>query len=182
MRLRPADLAPALCAALLCLASHAAARESDRQQEMSLAAEDGDAVLADDGETKLTGNVLITQGTLRIEAGSATIVRKGGAVSRVLFEGRPASLQQEGEDGRPVRASAQKIEYDVDTEVVTLTGNVAVNQGGDDLRGQRVVYDLKNERLNASGQGGSDGRIRMTIQPRAQEPAAEKDADKGTGN
>jgi lipopolysaccharide export system protein LptA len=171
MRLRPADLSLLLSSLLLCCTA-AGARESDRQQPMNLAAEDGDAVLADDGETRLSGNVLITQGTLKIEAASATITRADGAVKKVVFEGSPASLQQEGEDGRPVRAQARQIEYDVPGEVVTLSGDVAVNQGGDDLRGQRIVYDLKNERLNASGEGAADGRIRMTIQPR---PASAKD-------
>lgn len=165
-----------LCALLLGLAPAAMARESDRDQPIELQAEDGDMVLAEDGVTRLRGSVVISQGTLRIAAQNAELTRTGGEMARVVLEGNPASLQQQGEDGRQVHARAQRIDYDVKTEVVTLTGNVSVNQGGDDLRGQRITYDLKSERLNASGQGSEDGRIRMTIQPRARQPAAGTDS------
>jgi lipopolysaccharide export system protein LptA len=138
---------------------------------MSIAADDTDAVLTEDGESRLTGNVLITQGTLRIGADAATISRSGGDVVRVVFEGRPAQLQQENDNGALMKAQARRIDYDVPAENVVLTGAVAVDQAGDTLRGERISYDLKSGRLKAAGDGSDDGRIRMTIQPRASDAA-----------
>ena len=170
MRRRPAEFA-----VLLLLAGAAQARESDRSQPMSIEADDIDATVQDNSETRLSGNVLITQGTLRIRAGSAVISRTDDEIRRVVFEGRPASMQQENDAGVPMKADAERIDYDVAAETVVLTGNVAVDQGADTLRGQRVTYDLKNGRLNASGEGtGEAGRIRMTIQPRAKAAAADE--------
>ena len=153
----------------------AAARETDRSQPMNVEADDFDAAMADTSESKLCGNVRITQGTLDIRAHCATISKVEGEIRRVLFEGDPASLQQENDAGVLMKANGRKIDYDVSGESVVLTGNVAVDQGADTLRGERITYDLKNGRLNASGAGtGEAGRIRMTIQPRpakADEPA-----------
>ena len=149
----------------------AAARESDRQQPMNVEADDFDAAMAETSDTKLCGNVRITQGTLDIHAHCATISRVDGEIRRVLFEGDLASLQQENDAGVLMKANARKIDYDVTGESVVLTGSVAVDQGADTLRGERITYDLKNGRLNASGEGtGEAGRIRMTIQPRPAKP------------
>jgi lipopolysaccharide export system protein LptA len=167
MRLPNAEL---LVLLVLAASGSAAARESDRQQEMKVAAEDTDTQMTDDGETRLIGNVTISQGTLRIEADAATVSRKAGEVVRVVFEGKPARLQQESEQGELMRAQGNRIDYDVGAESVVLSGNVVVDQAGDDLRGERITYDLKSERLKGSGEGGGDGRIHMTIQPRAAKP------------
>lgn len=156
----------------------AVARESDRQQPMSVEADDIDAAMEDTSESKLVGNVLITQGTLRIAAGSATISRADGEIRRVVLEGQPASMQQDNDAGVTMKATAHKIDYDVTGESVVLTGNVAVDQGADTLRGERITYDLKNGRLNASGTGtGPSGRIRMTIQPRPAKPTESAKTD-----
>lgn len=184
MRPRNAEL---LAFALLALASAAAARETDRQQPMSVAADDTDAVLTEDGESRLLGNVLITQGTLRISADAATISRTGGDVVRVVFEGRPARLQQENDNGALMKAQGNRIDYDVAAEHVVLSGAVAVDQAGDTLRGERITYDLKSGRLKAAGDGSEGGRIRMTIQPRpagaaAPSEPAEDDPDGARGD
>lgn len=163
---RPAELL-LLSLAFALTAPLAQARESDREQPMNVEADDIDLTMENTSDTVLKGNVRITQGTLRIDAGQATITRKDGDIVRAVLTGTPASMQQENDEGTPMKASASNIDYDVTGEVVVLTGNVAVDQGADTLRGQRVTYDLKAGKLNASGDGtGADGRIRMTIQPR----------------
>lgn len=174
MRLRPADILPALL--LLALTATADARESDRTQPMSVEADQTDTVLTDDGESRLTGNVAITQGTLRIAAGTAVITRKGGDIVKVTLEGSPATMQQEDDAGAMMQARGNRIEYDVIAESVVMSGNVSVDQGGDTFRSQRLTYDMKNGRLSGQGDGSSDGRVRMTIQPR---PASAPAKDEG---
>jgi lipopolysaccharide export system protein LptA len=161
--------------ALALTAAAASARESDRQQPMSVEADDIEATMDENSESKLVGNVRITQGTLLITAAQATISRDAGEIRRVVLDGAPASMQQDNDEGVTMKANANRIDYDVTGENVVLTGNVAVDQGADTLRGERITYDLKNGRLNASGDGtGERGRIRMTIQPRPKTDAAPK--------
>jgi len=168
MRRRPAEFA-----LLLLLSAAVQARESDRSQPMDVEADDIDITMQDTSESRLIGNVRITQGTLDIRAGVANITRRDEDIRRVVLTGQPATMQQENDAGAVMKASAHRIDYDVTGETVVLTGNVVVDQGADTLRGQRITYDLKNGRLNASGEGTGDaGRIRMTIQPRPKTEAA----------
>jgi lipopolysaccharide export system protein LptA len=183
MHPRLAELAVlSLAAVMLTAPSLSLARESDRNEPMSVQADDLDSMLEADGDSTLVGNVEISQGTLRISADRATVSRKSGDIARVVFEGRPASMQQQNDNGTPMRASANRIDYDVSAESVLLTGNVAVRNGDDDLRGERISYDLNSGRLQSSGDGSSAGRIRMTIQPRATKPKAESSTSKEAGD
>lgn len=155
-----------LALSLFALAGDAGARESDRQQSIELRAQGFDGSLAEDGDSTFTGNVAITQGTLAIGAARMVITRAKGEVARIRFQGQPATMQQQNDNGALMRAAAEKIDYDVTAEIVTLSGNVVVNQDGNDLRGQNIVYNLKDERLNASGADSGEGRIQMTLKPR----------------
>lgn len=154
-----------LLAALLGLAAApgALARTEDRKAPMDIEADRSDAVLTDDGESRLQGNVRITQGSLDVRADSAVIMRRGGAIARVVLEGSPAVLRQVDDEGNPMQADARRIEYDLSGDVVVLTGDVVVAQSRGTLRGERITYDLGSGRVDAGGDGG---RVRMTIQPK----------------
>ena len=156
-------------AALAC--GPVAARSSDRNQPMEIQAEHSSSILNENGEAVLTGNVRIDQGTLAIRADTATIRQQGGETRLVLLEGGPATLQQQADDGATTHAAARRIEYDLASETVLLIGDVVVEQPRGVLRGERVSYDLKTERLDA---GGDSGPIRMVIPPKAspQRPAS----------
>lgn len=152
----------ALGLALACPAAWA--RSDDRDQPLSFDAKGADAVLQSDGESRFT-EVTITQGTLRIQAAQAAVTQSQGEVTRVVLQGEPASLQQEGDDGVLMRAQAQRIDYDTATEVVVLTGRVQIDQGRDTFRAERVRYDTRNGHISGDG-GPGDGRIHLTIQPK----------------
>jgi lipopolysaccharide export system protein LptA len=159
---RASRFIPALL--LLALAQTAGAASNDRQQEMLIGADYTNAALDGDGEAVLRGNVLIEQGSLRVEADEATVTRRGGEISLVELDGTPARLQQRNDDGALMRARARRIEYQLDSEVIVMTGGVEVDQPQGTMRGERITYDLASGRLNAGGEGG---RIFMRIAPGA---------------
>jgi len=160
MRLLAASL-PML--ALFALApEESLARKSDREQSISLSASGFDGILAEDGDTLVT-DLIITQGTLRIEAKKGTVTRKNGDFARIVLEGTPAMMEQENDDGVPMKARALRIDYDPVNDTVKLTGEVAIDQGADSFRGESVDYDIGSGRMKADG---GTGRIQMTVQPR----------------
>lgn len=178
MRRHPA--ADAVLLLTLLIPALASARSTDRDQEMQVEATGGDFQLAEDGTSVLT-DVTITQGTLRIQAGRGTIERRAGDVARVVLDGTPALLQQENDNGQLMRARARNIDFDPNAEVVVLTGAVEIEQGADTMRGEHVRYDTKSGRLNAEGgAAGSDGKIRMTIQPKPKSTPAPASSSGGT--
>ena len=158
-------LTGAVCLAACMASSGAMARTSDRNQQMNVESDTNDCTLDDSGHCTLTGNVVITQGTLNIRSGKAVIYRNGGEPSRAVINGSPAVMRQQLDDGSPMTARASTIDYDLRTEIITLTGNVNIEQPRGTMTGQRVVYNTKTGQVNSGG-GQNGGRVRMTIQPR----------------
>ena len=140
------------------------ARSSDRNQPMDIDAGQQKGSLDDRTPTVLSGGVTIVQGTLDIAADQAVITTAGGDISRAMLTGRPARLKQQLDDGTPMNAAANQVDYNLRTEIVVFTGNVSIQQPRGSLSGQRVVYNMKTGEVNSGGQGS--GRIKMRIVPR----------------
>lgn len=149
--------------AALAVAAGADAKTSDRQLPMDMSADAGDAVLTDDGESTISGNVLITQGTLRLEADKAVITRSKGVTSKVTLVGNPVRMQQMNDQNELMKASARQIVYLISAEQLSLTGGVAVDQPRGSMRGETIRYDLATGRMTAGGDGT---RIQMRLEPK----------------
>lgn len=149
----------------MALAGTATARSSDRNQPMDIDAGHSEGGLDDRAPTVLSGGVVITQGTLTINSSTATISTRGGNPSRALLVGSPVVLKQQMDDGTPMTARAAKVDYDLITEIAIFTGNVQIEQPRGSMSGQRVVYNLKTNRVESGGAGA--GRVKMRILPRA---------------
>ena len=160
MRLAASNLL--LLAALLPFSADA--KTTDRNAPMDVAADRTDASLGDDGDAILTGDVVITQGTLQVRADRAVIHRAKGDISQVILTGAPATLKQVNDNGEQMNARATQIVYTLSSDLIVLTGNVVVDQPRGTLRGETIKYDLKNGRLD----GGGDGkRVQMRIMPKS---------------
>lgn len=155
-------------ALLLALPGFALAKSSDRNQPMDVEADRTDALLTDDSDSTLSGNVRITQGTLDIRSDTAVIQRRAGDISRVTLNGAPAQMRQVADNGEPMTANARQIVYTLSDDVIVLTGGVVIEKPRGNLRGETIKYDLRTGRLD----GGGDGRrVSMRILPKtAAEP------------
>ncbi len=146
---------------LLLVAYQAAALKSDREQDMDIKS---DSSSGNAERTELIGNVEIDQGTLKIRAAKAVVEQAKGDVSRVVFSGSPATLQQDIEDQGLMRAEAANIEYLLSADTVVLTGNVNIERPRGNMRSERVVYHIDSGLLDAGSEGG---RVQMTIKPKS---------------
>jgi len=174
MRRHAANTNAILVTALLFLPLAAAAKSSDRNQPMDVEADSTEAMMTDDSDSTLSGNVRIIQGTLDISSDTAVIQRKSGDISRVTLLGAPAQLRQVSDNGEPMTATARQIVYTLNDDVIVLTGGVVIEKPRGNLRGETIKYDLKTGRLD----GGGDGRrVSMRILPKT--PAAPKPAGSG---
>jgi lipopolysaccharide export system protein LptA len=150
-----------LLAAIVSLAVQA--KTTDRNAPMDVAADRTDALLGDDSDSTLSGNVRITQGTLEVSADRAVIHRKAGNIDQIVLTGSPATLKQMSDSGEPMNARANQIVYSLSSDLVVLTGGVVIEQPRGTLRGETIKYDLKTGRLD----GGGDGkRVQMRILPK----------------
>jgi lipopolysaccharide export system protein LptA len=149
------------------------ALESDRQETLEVNANSTDGTLGD-GITTLRGNVDIRQGTLHITADEAEVNKIDGRVSSVTFRGQPAFLEQEIEEQGLVQATANVIDYQVASGLVTLTGNADVKHPQYQISGELLTYDLNVQHFKGSGDENGNGRIHIRLDPEVFDKNEEK--------
>lgn len=165
MSVRPANLLLAIAACALC-AGPAAARSSDRQQPMDIQAGHQSGTVDYSQPTTLSGGVNIVQGTLNIDADRAVISFKNGDPAQAVLTGNQAVLKQQMDNGTPMTAKADRIDYDMLSDVIVLTGNYTVTTQRGSTSGQRLTYNLKSGQVDSGG--GEDGRVKVRILPKSQ--------------
>jgi len=148
----------------------AVALPEDRNQPIHLEASRGQ-IDQKTGVSVYEGNVMISQGSMRLNADVATIHVKDGGFQRMEATGNPVNLRYRPAADKPeILGVSQRVEYDVASAKVIMSGNARLTQGQDVFTGDRVEYDLKSDVVRARG-AGNNGRIQFTIQPRAQDAA-----------
>jgi lipopolysaccharide export system protein LptA len=165
MSVRPANLLLAIALGALC-AGPAAARSGDRNQPMDIQAGHQTGTVDYSQPTTLSGGVTIVQGTLHIDANRAVISFKNGEASQAVLTGNQAVLKQQMDDGTPMTATADRIDYEMLADVIVLTGNYTVTTQRGSTSGQRLTYNLKSGQVDSGGQDG--GRVKMRILPKSQ--------------
>ena len=140
------------------------ALESDRQETLEVNANSTDGTLGD-GKTTLRGNVDIRQGTLHITADEAEVNKQDGRVSSVTFRGDPAFLEQEIEEQGLVQATANVIDYQVASGLVTLSGSADVRHPQYQISGELLTYDLNVQHFQGNSDENGNGRIHIRLDP-----------------
>jgi lipopolysaccharide export system protein LptA len=156
--------------ALLCGAPCVSALPSDREQPIEI---ESDRAERDDarGVSVYQGNVVYTQGTIRLEADEVRIFEDGNRrVLRVEADGSPVRFRQriEGHE-EDMRAHARYIEYTVDPEQLVLRTDAQVWRLDTELSAQLIKYDPARDLVDAARGEAEEGRVRIVIQPRGSE-------------
>jgi lipopolysaccharide export system protein LptA len=153
--------------AWMLLSTPAQALDSDRQQPIQIVA---DVAIRDEiaGETRYEGNVVLTQGSLKITADELTILHSTDDADRIVATGQPATLvQQPTPDQPPVDASALRIEYVRSEDLVRLVKDARIAQNGSTLSGNQIDYLVSQRTVKAAGgaDGPGQGRVEVVIPP-----------------
>ncbi len=166
-------LRQAILTALLGVTSVAAlALPSDRNQPISLVA-DRATYNEKTGITTYTGNVIIEQGTMKLQANSIVAqLNKSRQISTITATGKPAKFQQQLDTNKGLaRGEAQKIVYNAETGIITLSGGAYLYQNGASIRGNTLRYSMNKGDIEAVGSsnstGSSTGRVQIIIPPSA---------------
>jgi len=154
----------------LAIAPGVQAKSSDRNQDMLIDAGRQSGNTLSDGKTVLSDGVIITQGTLDLRSASAEIFMKDGEPVRAVFSGKQATMKQQMDDGSWMDAKADKIDYDIPGEVITLIGNYTIKSDRGTQSGQRMVYNTRSGDMQSGGDGS---RVRTVIAPKNKAPAAD---------
>ncbi len=137
----------------------------------------------------LEGNVVITQGTIRVGADRAVINEENGGYRLGQASGGPVTFRQKRDDGKGFNEGvADRVEFDERKNEIRFLANVRFKLGdGVELAGEYITYNSETEAYsaaNAQPGKGSTKREQVTAklppprpQPDAATPAPKK-ADK----
>lgn len=109
------------------------------------------------GGAKFDGNVIITQGEMRMEAMLVKVfyTEDQSGISRLVGSGGVSIFS--GKD----TAKAQTAEYDVTSGLIRMTGDVVLVQGANTISSERMTVNTKNSTAELHG------RVRTVLRPKA---------------
>ena len=143
---------------------------ADRNQAISLVA-DRATYNEKTGITTYTGNVIIEQGTMKLQADSIVAnLNAKREISTITATGRPARFQQQVDVNKGLaKGQAQKIIYNAETGIINLVGNAYLYQNGASIRSSTLKYSMNKGDIEASGTsnttGSPTGRVQIIIPP-----------------
>ena len=118
------------------------------------------------GITQYSGNVIIRQGSLVIDANMVEIHYVDNHVSSIICNGNPASYQNISSSGGQVVARAEIIEYLPAEKVINLKTNASLSKSGTLIKGDSINYDVISETWRAKGDNQTNQkRIQLVIPP-----------------
>lgn len=108
-----------------------------------------------DGTAIFKGNVIVTQGTMTLQAATVQVLYAPDhkSIAKMTADGGVQLVA--GTDA----ASSNTAEYLPDTGDLTMVGNVLMTQGASAMSGQTLKIDLK------TGLGTMEGRVTTTFTP-----------------
>lgn len=112
-----------------------------------------------------TGNVVVTQGTIKINADKVVVTRPGGEQGKEVIDGygNPATFYQMQDNGKPVKGHASKMHYELAKDFVELTGNAYLEQLDSNIKGDKITYLVKEQKMQAFSEKGK--RVTTVLVP-----------------
>jgi lipopolysaccharide transport protein LptA len=114
------------------------------------------------------GNVKITmdQGLLTSDEAEITFAKK--LLSKALVNGNPAAFEQRiVKTGKLAQGRADSIDYDVGKGVVHLSKNAWLSDGGNEIRGESLKYNVLAQSIIAEASEQGSQRVHIIITPPA---------------
>jgi len=166
--------------ALTMAAPFSNALDGDREQPLRVIADSAEHNEVS-GVTVYTGNVVITQGSMRIEADTVTLKGVDNRVDNMVAVGKPARLQQKPKpEDATMYARAQRIIYFVTEDRVQLIDKASIEQEDSVVNSDEIEYLVKQRIVKAHGgvkgeNGEKPKRVEFIYTPQKNPDATEKD-------
>ncbi len=138
------------------------------QGSISIEADEGRAsnTEGEDGFWKFSGNVVINVDNGRINCDTADLRFAEYQLKQATVTGAPATfeLKRSGSDDTTY-AEAGRLSYDVATGIIEFTDNATINESGNQISSNFLVYNILEQRIDADSSGNGEGRVRITYTP-----------------
>ncbi len=171
-------------AGVAALAPPASAEKADRDKPINYQADSGDVNVQTKVGT-LTGNVILTQGTLTIHADKIVFHQNPDNSVSATAWGNPITFREKRDNvDEYYEGVAQRAEYDGTKRLLELFDRAMLRKGNDEIRSNYISYNADTEFFKAEGRPDTrpeaageqlGARVRGVFQP---QPKDGKDAGK----
>jgi lipopolysaccharide transport protein LptA len=155
------------------------------QGSMGIEADEGRASKLDfkDSVWQLSGNVVIDVENGHIECDSADLTFSDYTLMLATIKGTPATFEmQRPNSPDPTYAEAGMLEYDLDKGIIEFSEQATITENGNRISSSYLVYNIKEQLINAQSGGDGDPKVRITYTPEeAEEPDESDDNDQADG-
>lgn len=140
------------------------ALDSDFDQPLYLDGESG-SYNQKAGTMTYEGNVVATQGTIKITADKLTAqLNKDGSIDKITATGRPVKFQQKPKPTEGIiYGEAAQIVYDAQQSLLIMTGKAKILQDGASFTGETLRYSMTKGDIEAKGT--TQQRMQIIIPP-----------------
>lgn len=107
-----------------------------------------------------SGNVIVKKGNISIFAEELFVeTDENDDAEKLIAKGSPAKFSQLGEGSLNISSEALEITYLVNTEILTFKENATLKQGGSEVTGNLIEFDLVAQRVKAAGDEDENSRV-----------------------
>ncbi len=118
-----------------------------------------------------SGNVRISMDSGNLRSRQANVEFRNQRITRAIILGEPAEFEQQRQGSSEMaRGHSASIVYDLVGGIVTLTGDAWLSDGRNEIKGQELVYNVKEQRVRAQTRAGDKDRVHITIRPASTTP------------
>ena len=116
-----------------------------------------------DGNVRINGE---QHGSLKSD--QAVVEFRNKYISKATITGNPAEFEQKRTDTAEVaRGHAHEIVYNVTDGTVRLSNDAWLSDGHNEISGPELVYSIREQRVQAATQPGTDDKVHIIIDPNA---------------
>jgi len=153
---------------LLCSLFFAApvwALSTDKDQPVNIEADSVDI-----DETKeiaiYRGNVIVTQGSINLEADKVTVYKFQSENPYVVATGNLVKFSQLPDNEKQrIKGRSLKAEYELNSAKLELTGKAVLIKGPNTFKNDRIIYDREKAVVKAGSSAKGKERVKITIGP-----------------
>jgi lipopolysaccharide transport protein LptA len=113
------------------------------------------------------GNVRINgeqHGSLKSD--QAVVEFRNNDIAKATITGNPAEFEQKRTDTAEVaRGHAREIVYNVNDGTIRLSNDAWLSDGHNEISGQELVYNIREQHVQAAAKPGSDDKVIIHIDP-----------------
>ncbi len=152
---------------LLWMPTYAFALASDAEQPITIDSNTATYNDADETSTYL-GNVISTQGSIRVNSDKLVVYLKDGEVDKLIFTGKRAKFKQTPNEGSAdIIGEAVIGEYYPKKNLLVLKENATVTQDNATYASDYIEYDIKSSLVKAGEKSSDTKRVHVILKPKS---------------